>query len=40
VLRSGEVEQVSQAPKREVADRILDQVGRLRLASAAAAVDS
>jgi len=35
VLRSGEVEHVKQAPKREVADRILDQVQRLRLGAAA-----
>ena len=31
VLRTGEVERVAQAPKREIADRILDQVLRLRL---------
>jgi len=35
VLRSGEVEHVRQAPKRVVADRILDQVQRLRLGAAA-----
>ena len=35
VLRSGEIENVSQAPKREIADRILDQVQRLRLSAAA-----
>jgi phosphopantothenoylcysteine decarboxylase/phosphopantothenate--cysteine ligase len=38
VLRSGEVEKISQAPKRVIADRILDQVQRLRLASTTAAV--
>ena len=31
VLRTGEVERVAQAPKREIADRILDRVQRLRL---------
>lgn len=31
VLRTGEVEEIAQAPKREIADRILDQVARLRL---------
>ncbi len=31
VLRTGEVERIAQAPKREIADRILDQVPRLRL---------
>jgi phosphopantothenoylcysteine decarboxylase/phosphopantothenate--cysteine ligase len=31
VLRSGEVETIRKAPKREVADRIFDQVQRLRL---------
>ena len=35
VLRSGEVEKIAQAPKREVADRILDQVPRLRLGTVA-----
>jgi phosphopantothenoylcysteine decarboxylase/phosphopantothenate--cysteine ligase len=38
VLRSGQVEKINQAPKREIADRILDQVQRLRLSAAAAAV--
>ncbi|BDC50068.1 peptidase ClpP [Bryobacterales bacterium F-183] len=33
VLRSGEVEQVAVAPKREIADRILDQITKLRLAA-------
>ena len=31
VLRTGEVERIAQAPKREIADRILDRVQRLRL---------
>ena len=33
VLRTGEVEKIPQAPKRVIADRILDQVQRLRLAA-------
>ena len=37
VLRSGEVEKIAQAPKRVVADRILDQVQRLRLGAPATA---
>ena len=37
VLRSGEVEKIAQAPKRVVADRILDQVQRLRLGALATA---
>ena len=35
VLRTGEIEKIAQAPKREIADRILDQVQRLRLGAAA-----
>ena len=35
VLRTGEVERISQAPKRQIADRILDQVQRLRLVAVA-----
>jgi phosphopantothenoylcysteine decarboxylase/phosphopantothenate--cysteine ligase len=31
VLKSGEVEKISQAPKREIADRILDRIDRLRI---------
>jgi phosphopantothenoylcysteine decarboxylase/phosphopantothenate--cysteine ligase len=36
VLRSGETIPVARAPKREIADRILDQVLTLRLAASAA----
>ena len=35
VLRTGEVEKIAQALKREIADRILDQVQRLRLGTVA-----
>lgn len=35
VLRSGEVEKIQKAPKRQIADRIFDQIPRLRLAAAA-----
>ena len=35
VLRTGEVERIAQAPKRQIADRILDQVPRLRLVAVA-----
>ena len=35
VLRTGEVERIAQAPKRQIADRILDQVQRLRLVAVA-----
>lgn len=35
VLRTGEVERIEQAPKRQIADRILDQVQRLRLVAVA-----
>ncbi|MBS1832163.1 MAG: bifunctional phosphopantothenoylcysteine decarboxylase/phosphopantothenate--cysteine ligase CoaBC [Acidobacteria bacterium] len=34
ILRSGEVEKIAEAPKREIADRILDQITKLRLAAA------
>jgi phosphopantothenoylcysteine decarboxylase/phosphopantothenate--cysteine ligase len=33
VLRSGEIEKIQKAPKREIADRIFDQITRLRLAA-------
>jgi phosphopantothenoylcysteine decarboxylase/phosphopantothenate--cysteine ligase len=33
ILRSGEVEKIAEAPKRVVADRILDQITKLRLAA-------
>ena len=33
VLRSGEVEKIQEAPKREIADRIFDRIPRLRLAA-------